>query len=690
MRVRLRPRLAWVAGGAVCLLVAIAALMALSNLAAFRDPQLIGSFAQAVVPTLAIGLVGALIAWRLPRNRMGWILLSAALVNGTTAVLFQYLVHTLLVARASLPAVEWVAWLNSVVGGFTYPGIVVLIMLFFPDGRLPSPRWVWLVWADVAFTALNAFVGIVDPTPLQAAGLPPVPNPTGLAFFHGLQTGPLGYAPFFGVMLIVLLAVASLVVRLRRARGEERQQVRWVVYALGITTLLNILLSLSSLFIPPSADGRVIGNVVSNLLIVLGFGVALPAAIGIAILKYRLYDIDLVINQTVVFGALAAFITAVYVGIVVGLGSLIGSQGQPNLALSILATAVVAVAFQPVRERVQRLANRLVYGRRATPYEVMADFSERMSETLAPDEVLPRMAEAAARGVAAEAARVAVSFPDGTEREVWWPRQGSVASLGHRVAVNHKDERVGEIAVAKPPGAPVTSAEAQLLNDLAAQAGLVLHNIRLTTELQARLAQLTAQTETIRASRQRLVNAATAERQRLEQTIRAGTEQQLASLAAQLKAVEPMLDTDPQRAAATLEALTSEAQQTLDALRRLAHGIYPPLLRDQGLAAALRSQVVREAQSVQLEAEGLQRYEPQVEAALYFCCLEALRDAGSNAALRVAERAGQLEFSIAGVESPNGRKQDIEDRIEAVGGTVTITGTTIAGRIPVGAPQVVG
>src|SRR6202040_3492891 len=148
---------------------------------------------------------------------------------------------------------------------------------------------------------------------------------------------------------------------------------------------------------------------------------ALPISIAIAMLKYRLYDIDLVINKSLVFGALAVFITAVYVAIVVGIGAFAGSAGRPNLALSIVATAIVAVAFQPVRERVQRIANRLVYGKRATPYEVMAAFSERMAGALSADDVLPSMAEAAVRGIGAKAARVRLILSDRSERRVSWP-----------------------------------------------------------------------------------------------------------------------------------------------------------------------------------------------------------------------------------------------------------------------------
>lgn len=690
MWIRLGTRHA-LAGAALALAMLLAACaLALGNLPAFRDPELLGSFAQAVVPTLAISLIGGLIAFRLPRKRIGWILLSAAIINGATALLSQYLVHTLLVAKGSLPGVQWAAWLNSVLGGFIYPGMVVLIMLFLPDGHLPSRRWVWLIWADLGFTLLNTFLGIADPTPIRAPGIPPVNNPTGISLFGGLQTGPLGYATFYLMMLLVLAGVASLALRLRRAKGEERQQVRWIVYALSLAVSLDVLLSLSLFVVPPSPEGRVIENLIANALVVLGFGVAFPAAIGVAILKYRLYDIDVVINRTVVFGALAAFITAVYVSVAVGLGSLIGAAGQPNLALSVLATAVVAVAFQPVRERVQRLANRLVYGKRATPYEVMADFSERLSETLAPEEVLPRMAEAAARGVAAEAARVTVTFPDGREREVWWPRQASVVAFAHRFPVNYKDVRVGEIAVAKVPGAPVTASEARLLEVLAAQAGLVLHNIRLATDLQSRLDQLTAQAASISASRQRLFKAAAIERQRLQRTIRDGAEHDLALVASKLAAVDSLLDSHSQGASAAFEKLTEDVQSILDSLRKLAHGIYPPLLRDQGLGPALRSQVTRDSKVTRLEIEGLHRYAPQVEAAVYFCCQEALRELDSCPEVRVVENDGHLEFRIAGLDAARGRFQDIEDRIEAVGGRVLIAGSTISGRIPLDAAKAAG
>src|SRR5207249_9113983 len=182
----------------------------------------------------------------------------------------------------------------------------------------------------------------------------------------------------------------------------------------------------------------------------------IPTAVAIAILKYRLYDIDVVINKTLVYGLLAAFITAVYVAIVVGIGAAIGQGSKPNLGLSILATAVVAVAFQPVRERVQRFANRLVYGKRATPYEVMAGFADQMAGTLSAGEVLPQMAEAATRGVGAQAARVTLILPGGGERSTVWPLDVSGGGFTRALLVSYRGERVGEIAVRESLGRRIT------------------------------------------------------------------------------------------------------------------------------------------------------------------------------------------------------------------------------------------
>jgi signal transduction histidine kinase len=435
---------------------------------------------------------------------------------------------------------------------------------------------------------------------------------------------------------------------------------------------------------------------------------ALPIAIGIASMKYRLYDIDVVINRTLVYGALALFITTVYVAIVVGIGALIGSGGKPNLALSVIATAIVAVAFQPVRERVQKVANRLVYGNRATPYEVLSQFSERVAESYAADDVLPRMARVLAEGTGAARADVWLRTGAILRQAASWPADSATAEparvvgdslpemldADRAVEVRHQGELLGALTVTKRKGESLTPVEEKLLTDLAAQAGLVLKNVGLTSELLARL-------EDLRASRQRLVAAQDEERRRLERNLHDGAQQNLVALKVKLGLAEMFAEKDPARARATLAELKADTDEALETLRDLARGIYPPLLADQGLVAALESQSRKATVLVAVEAEGVDRYPREVEAAVYFCVLEALQNVqkyarGSGATVRVRGGADSLTFEVeddgAGFDpttQPKGSGlQNMQDRLDALGGTITVDsapgrGTRVVGSMPV-------
>ena len=225
--------------------------------------------------------------------------------------------------------------------------------------------------------------------------LPAVPNPIRAESLSAItsDTGPVSWLL---IAALLGLVITSVVIRRRRATGDERVQLRWFTYA-ALATIALVLLGFA---IEPFNGGA--GGNISGAGFDLGIGVAVPLTIGLAVMKYGLYDIDVFISRTLVYGSLAVFITAVYVGIAVGIGTLVGSGGKPNLALSILATAIVAVGFQPVRERVQRIANRLVYGKRATPYEVLSEFSGRVADTYAADALLPRMAQVLREGTGAE------------------------------------------------------------------------------------------------------------------------------------------------------------------------------------------------------------------------------------------------------------------------------------------------
>ena len=291
------------------------------------------------------------------------------------------------------------------------------------------------------------------------------------------------------------------------------------------------------------------------------------------------------------YGALGAFITAVYVAVVFGISAAVDATGELDVWLSLLATVIVAVAFQPVRERAQRLANRLVYGRQVSPYEVLADFSRRMGDALAADEVLPGMAEAAAHGLGADRVRVRVYVPGSQDRAVAWPPDAVDAAFDRTVPVMNHGELLGEVSISKPPGVPFTPVEERLLADFAAQAGPAFMRVRLDVQLQAQLEEMSAQAIELRASRQRIVAAQDIERRRLERDIHDGAQQHLVALAVNARLARELVRTDPTEAESLLAEIGSQAGDALATLRDLARGIFPAVLADRGLAAALEAQV---------------------------------------------------------------------------------------------------
>jgi signal transduction histidine kinase len=397
------------------------------------------------------------------------------------------------------------------------------------------------------------------------------------------------------------------------------------------------------------------------------------------------------------------------VGIVVGVGTLIGAGGQPNLVLSIIATAIVAVAFQPVRERLQKVANRLVYGQRATPYEVLSQFSERVAESYAADDVLPRMAHVLADGTGAVRADVWLRSGPLLRQAATWPTEpGSpeparivddalpqMPEADRAVEVRHQGELLGALTVTKRQGESLTPVEEKLLDDLAHQAGLVLKNVGLTSELLQRL-------EDLRASRQRLVAAQDEERRRLERNLHDGAQQNLVALKVKLGLAETFADKDPARARQLLGEIKSDADEALETLRDLARGIYPPLLADKGLVAALEVQARKATVPVEVSAKGIGRYPQDIEAAVYFCCLEGLQNVqkyaeASHVTLRLDHVDGALRFEVRddgkGFDPASAKKgsgiTNMSDRLDALGGRVQLesqpgAGATIEGSIPVG------
>jgi signal transduction histidine kinase len=566
------------------------------------------------------------------------------------------------------------------VSGVAYMYAVVL----FPDGEL-VPRW-----SKRPLHALYLLIAVG--VTLGAAVL----------VYRGSTSFAAHFVVFFG-LLIPIVGVAAQAYRHRHAEAsEERQQAKllgWALLpALG-AGLVFVLLSVWAARSPQELAQRLSGYENTVIQVFPALFALIPIALFIGILRYRLWEIDLVISKTILYGALVAFIGAVYVAIVVGIGTVVG--GRNNIGLSILAATVVAVAFQSAKERLQRMANRLVYGERFTPYEVLANFSERISAALSIEDILPRMAEAAARGVGASRSQVRVFLADGEIRSVSWP-ETSGKLFDRTLVVVHHGERIGDISVAKSPAETLSPAQERLLTDLVSDAGLALQNVRLTAELQARLDELSAQAGELRASRQRIVAAQDAAARRLERNIHDGAQHHLVALAIRLRLAGDLIRKDPDKAANMLDELQAAMSEVLDNLRDLARGIYPPLLAEAGLVAALESQANKAPVPVRIEADGIGRYPQDVEAAVYFCCLEAFQNvakyaAASSIVVRLAAEDLFLSFSVAddgrGFDPdstrPGSGLTNMADRVAALGGVLTVDsavghGSVIRGRLPSG------
>jgi len=625
-------------------------------------------------------VVGFIIARRQPRNVIGWLLLAIGLLLpiSNTGNYYPADAHY---APAAFPAADFISTTGLVLGQLVL-GFLITSFLIFPNGRPLSRRWIPFVAMGVVGSLLSTVAAIIDPRSVGSGNTPA----TAVPLAAGLES-----IAWIGLLLTGAAGVASMLIRYRRGTIEVRQQLRWI--------FVGVFAAVAGLWIATALNAFAI-----PLLIV---AVVLPATIGFAVLKYRLYDVDIVINRTVVYGALAMMIALFYVAVVVGIGSIVGRGTGANLILSLVATAVVALAFQPARERLQRAANRLVYGKRATPYEVLSDFSDRLADAYASEELLPRMARVLGEGTGAERAEVWLRVDDELRRVAVWPDLGSEASppvavsgqllptlrAGRAVGVRHRAQLLGALTVNKRPGDVLTPIEEKLLTDLANQAGLLLHNIGLTQALLEKVQEL-------RASRQRLVNAQDQERRRIERNLHDGAQQHLVSLRINVALAKRFARTDPDKTTNLLTSLEGALDETLETLRDLARGIYPPLLAEQGLAAALTAQARKATLPVEVDADGIGRYPQQVEAAVYFCCLEALQNAqkyanASKVAVRLDGENGALRFSIsddgAGFDPkahPLGAGlQNMADRLDALGGSLTINaapgrGTVVRGSLP--------
>lgn len=687
-------RLAWTIWG-----VSAALTIAWLSVDVSSSPIDIGEYAFVVFAVLLYSTVGALITSRQAGNRVGllfaWVGLSASisLLAGSYATLAQ---------QRDLPLLAAAAWVGRV-GFAAMFGPLAFLFLIFPTGHPPSPRWGWLLRVMLFAYGVMMIGFALTPGSLEAgfAELPrPVANPIGLPSSWKQAVETLTTVAGLVVAVGALVSVLSLIQRYRRAARLERQQIRWLAF-LGV--FLGIILVITLGLIATGAindEGLVSG--LTFFAFIAGMFLGIPLVCGIAILRHGLWDLDVVVKKTVQYGLLVGGFVVAVVVLAALLPVLILGVGGGNVVdiPMIVIGALLALGLILVRSRAQRWANRIVYGKRSTPYEVLSEFAGRVGETYSTEDVLPRMAQLLGEATGARIARVWLRIGDEMRGEAFWPsdvpptrnvplRGDALPDFGDDdvFEVKHQGELLGALTVSLAANDPMNATKDKLARDMAAQAGLVLRNVRLIEDL--------------RESRRRIVSAQDERARTLERNIHDGAQQQLVALSVKLRLADGLVDRDPAKVHELLADLQTQTTETLEDLRDLARGIYPPLLADQGLPSALEAQARRSPTPVSVEPDGVRRYGRDVESAVYFSCLEALNNASKYAdasavTIRLSQEDAWLRFEV--VDDGRGFDQDqraygtglrgISDRLEAIGGRLEVRsapgrGTSVSGTIPI-------
>ena len=579
--------------------------------------------------TASCGVLGGLLIAARPGNPVSWGFALTGLLFAVGLFAEQYAVYGLITRPGSLPGAEVALWLQTWVFQPALILMFVVVPLYFPDGRLLSARWRWIARSALTLIAVTTTLAAVAPANVHL-GDSTLPNPYGIAELRAV-----GWLTDWALGLIwlglVVAAVGSFVLRFRRAEGEQRQQIKWLAYALVLVTV-GFAIDASVALAAPAMYPAVFP--VIQLL-----PVTVVVAAAIAILRYQLFDIDLLINRTLVYGALTTCLVAGYVLVVSWLGALFEARG--SAAVGLVATGLVAVAFAPLRDRLQRLVNRLLYGDRNDPYRVLTLLGRRLEATLAPEAVLPTVVDTVSEALklpytAVEVGRAGV-FVTAAEHG-HRPTNGD--GLLHR-QLSHSGEEVGRLTLAaRGRHEEFSAADRQVLDDLVRQIGTAVHAVRLSADLQR--------------SREQLVVAREEERRRVGRDLHDGLGPQLASLSMKVEEARDLIITDPRRAIELLSELLNQTESTVADIRRVAHKLRPPVLDTLGLLGALRvhaddQQLVR----VQLDVpRELPELTAAVEVAAYHITLEALHNVASHAGasrctVRVQYERGGLYLEVA-------------------------------------------
>jgi signal transduction histidine kinase len=621
-----------------------------------------------VVPALA----GVLIALYRPSNPIGWLLLADAVNVAAGFLATPYAHYGLVTHPGSLPGARW-ALLWESAGWPALFAIPVALVFVFPSGRLPSKRW-----RGVAFAAAVCFVI------LQTAVLF---EPQQYAAPYASVTSPLPSLPsalrtaltpfWLGAFASLFLAAWTVRIRFQRATGVERLQLLWLTY--GATLIpLTVIACLAE-----SATGHGAGALTA---VVLGVALTVvPAAIGLAVFRYRLFDIELIFSRTLLYAALTACVVAGYLALFFAIDRLIDVRGVAGVA----AAGLVAMGFQPLREVLQRRAHRLVYGDRSDPYGALARLGERLQSAPDPGEVFTTIVDGVTGALRLGYCAVALRRDDNLEVAA---ERGTPGREPHFVLpLAHRGDEIGELVVEPAPRSVLSATDRQLLHDLARQAGAAVHSVRVMSELQR--------------SRERLIAAREEERLRLRRDLHDGLGPTLAALVFKVGLIRDSVRDDPDRSERLLLELGRETKGAIADIRTLVYALRPPALDDLGLVGAVREQAALLAETTGLDicvqSPELPELPPAVEVAAYRIVNEALLNATRHAnACRcdVDLRLGdglELDISDDGVGladdyRPGVGLRSMRERAHELGGNFT-TGRSPAGgmriraRLPVDA-----
>lgn len=616
----------------------------------------------APLATIGATVMGAVIVTRYPRHPIGWLLM---LIGVLTAVSLVAEAYSIWVVEADGPgpiSVGHVAgWISVLLGGQVALGLFGVVFLIAPDGRLLSPGWRYAVAAGVGGIVVYS-LGLFTFTPSEFS----------LTDNRGDTSTLAGTFFSIGILLVIaslFAAVAAMRRRVRLAEGIERQQLRLIVLA-----VVGIAVGLAWLILVQQFNGGE-QTWLSAIPLFVGY-VLLPICIAISVLRYRLYDIDVIINRAVVLAVGTAFAAVGYVAVVVAVGEIVGS-GAGGVWPSVTAMIVVALAFQPLRRRVVRLADRIAYGSRAAPYEALADFSRRLGGSPDPESLLPTVAEATGTAVQAHRVIVRLTVPDGADRWAQWPSAATESSIGPdavQIDVVDPGERLGSIYVVMPPGRSLRASDRDLLADLADQAALAFRNNRLAAQLAGRVALLDRRTAALAESRARIIAARDEERDRLAQAIRVGVAPYLEPTPGRLRRLAD--DACDPGAEQQLTTMLDDSVKALESLREISRGIVSQQLARSGLAAALAAHLGRAGHSGALvvdDAVATARFDRPIETTAYFSLVEALRRLQPPIDVRLGLQDGHLSLVVGGTGSDVATSTEWRDRLESLGGSAQWT-----------------